>query len=62
MSFMRGGLTKISRAFARWRLKAAFVMSLSLAVAGAVFRPAMARETLYGRVVVPRAAVRHHST
>lgn len=52
---MRGMLAKINLASARWRVKAAFALSLSLTVAGGGCFTGDGGETFYGRVVVPRA-------
>ncbi|HVG30284.1 MAG TPA: peptide ABC transporter substrate-binding protein [Pyrinomonadaceae bacterium] len=52
---MRGGLTKINDVSARWRVRAALALTLSLAVAGGGCFNGDGGETFYGRVVVPRA-------
>jgi oligopeptide transport system substrate-binding protein len=52
---MRGVLTKINSESARWRVKAAFALSLSISVAGGGCFTGDGGETFYGRVVVPRS-------
>lgn len=52
---MRGWLTNVNSVPARWRVKAAFALSLSLTVAGGACFSGDGGETFYGRVVVPRA-------